>query len=60
MQKVEGSSPFIRSSETRWKRLVSCCQDGGRTHENRPRVSTRYVAFVVVVIVGSEALQHLG
>jgi hypothetical protein len=23
MQKVEGSSPFIRSSETRWKRHVS-------------------------------------
>jgi hypothetical protein len=23
MQKVEGSSPFIRSSKTRWKRRVS-------------------------------------
>ena len=28
MQKVDGSSPFIRSSETRWKRRVSCFQGG--------------------------------
>jgi hypothetical protein len=33
MQEVEGSSPFIRSSETRWKRRVFCCQDGGGIDE---------------------------
>ena len=27
MQKVDGSSPFIRSSETRWKRRVFLCAD---------------------------------
>ena len=40
MQKVDGSSPFIRSSETRWKRRVSCFQDGDSLGEIGPRVST--------------------
>jgi len=40
MQKVEGSSPFIRFSETGWKRAVFCFQRGGRIGENAARVST--------------------
>ena len=40
MQKVVGSSPIIRSTETRWKRRVSCFHDGGRIGQFVARVST--------------------
>ena len=49
MQKVEGSSPFIRSIETRWKRRVSCCHDARGIGENGLRVSTRVVEGKVSV-----------
>ncbi len=45
MQKVEGSSPFIRSSETRWKRRVLCFQNGGRSGEIGVRVSSWVSSF---------------
>jgi hypothetical protein len=36
MQKVDGSSPFIRFEKHRWKRTVFCSRSGGRNGELGP------------------------
>ena len=45
MQKVEGSSPFIRSKKPAGNGGFSCCQDGGRIGRKWPRVSTWVSTF---------------